>query len=159
MPEPRRLQFATLDRVVVEIEQLHQAGYEQAGNWNLSQICEHLADWMSYPMDGFPPTPFAAKLVLAAMRMTMGKKMLNDFITSQSLKPNSPTLPQSIHAADGDEAASVRRLKEMIQRLTEHRGKIHPSPLFGPLSRAELIALQLAHCVHHLNFLIPKATS
>jgi uncharacterized damage-inducible protein DinB len=159
MPEPRRLQLATLDSVIAEVERLHKDGYDRAGNWNLSQICEHLADWATYPMDGFPPTPFAIKLLLGAMRTFSGKKMLNDFISSQSMKANSPTMSQSVHPADGNEAESVMRFKAVIQRLTEHRGEIHPSPLFGKLNRAELISLQLAHCVHHLNFLIPKVST
>ena len=159
MPEPRRLHLATLDGVIAEVGRLYKDGYDRAGNWNLSQVCEHLADWASYPKDGFPPTPFAIRLLLGAMRTFSGKKMLHDFIASQSMKPNSPTMKQSIHSADGNEAESVARLKAVIHRLTEHRGEIHPSLLFGKLERAELISLQLAHCVHHLNFLIPKAST
>ncbi|MFN7890787.1 MAG: DUF1569 domain-containing protein, partial [Pirellula sp.] len=40
--------------------------------------------------------------------------------------------------------------------LKSHRGDIHPSPLFGALTKDELIALQIAHCVHHLRFLAPN---
>ncbi len=159
MTVPRRLRLATLDNVVDEVERLHRNGYERAGKWNLSQICEHLSDWISYPMDGFPPVPFAVKMLLGAMRAVRGKKMLYDFIENQSMPAGQQTMPQSVHGPDGDEAASLARLRGVIQRLAEHRGPIHPSPLFGSLTRSELIGLQMAHCVHHLNFLIPKESA
>jgi hypothetical protein len=159
MIEPRRLRLATLDNVVAEVERLHRDGYSQAGDWDLSQICEHLSDWMSYPMDGFPPIPFHMKMLLSAIRAVRGKKDMHAFIESQSLPKNQPTLPASVHAPDKNEAESVLRFKSMIDRLKEYRGTIHRSPLFGKLDRNELIALQTAHSVHHLNFLIPKADS
>lgn len=159
MTEPRRLRLATLDNVVDEVERLHRNGYTQAGKWNLSQICEHLSDWMTYSMDGFPPVPLVGKIFLGALRVFQGKKLLYDWIEKQSMSAGQQTITQSIHGPDGDEAASVARLKAVIQRLEEHRGMIHPSPLFGTLNRSELIGLQMAHSVHHLNFLIPKEAS
>ena len=156
MTEPRRLRFATLDSVVREVERLRDEGYTKAGRWDLSQVCEHLADWMTYPLDGFPPLPLSARIFLAATRAVQGKKLLGQIIATQSMPADQPTISESVHPAGGDERASVTRLISAIERLTEHRGTIHPSPLFGPLSRQELITLQLAHCLHHLNYLIPK---
>ena len=159
MVQPRSIRLATLDDVSTEIERLHRSGYQQAGKWNLSQTCEHLADWMSFPMDGFPKMSFAVSLFLGAMRTVRGKAMMHKFIEEQSMPPNQPTIPQTVHAETGDEGASMARLQAMIRRLEEHRGTIHPSPLFGAMNRQELIALQMGHCNHHLNFLVPKEAS
>lgn len=159
MAQKRNIRLATLDDVAAEVERLHRSGYQKAGNWNLSQVCEHLSDWMTYPMDGFPKMPIAIKLLLGAMRTFRGKAMLKKFIEDQSMASGQPTAPESIHPETGDEHASVERLLATIRRLEEHRGTIHPSPLFGALTRQELIALQMAHCNHHLNFLIPKEAS
>ena len=53
MPIARRpLQFNSLAEIVAEAEHLHQGGYDPAGKWDLAQVCGHLADWSSYPMDG-----------------------------------------------------------------------------------------------------------
>lgn len=52
--------------------------------------------------------------------------------------------------------AAVNRLLAWIDRLTAYSGPLHPSPLFGTLSHDEAVALQLAHCAHHLSFLEPK---
>jgi hypothetical protein len=159
MVQKRSIRLATLDDIAADVERLHRLGYRKAGNWNLSQVCEHLADWMSYPMDGFPKMPIAVKLLLGTIRTFRGKALLRKFIEEQSMASGQPTVPESIHPETGDEAASVERLQSMIRRLEEHRGTIHPSPLFGALNRQELIALQMAHCNHHLCFLVPKETA
>jgi len=159
MIQTRSIRLATLDDVAAEVERLHRSGYQKAGNWNLSQVCEHLSDWMTFPMGGFPKMPLAVKLLLGAMRTLRGKAMLKKFIEDQSMSSGQPTAPESIHPETGDAQASVERLLATIRRLEEHRGTIHPSPLFGALSRQELIALQMAHCNHHLNFLVPKDAS
>ncbi len=159
MVQKRSVRFATLDDISVEVERLHRSGYFKAGKWSLSQVCEHLADWMSYPMDGFPKMPIAVKLLLSTMRIFRGKALLKKFIEDQSMAPGQPTSPESIHPDSGDDVASVERLQATIRRLEEHRGPLHPSPLFGALTRQELIALQMAHCNHHLNFLVPKESS
>lgn len=52
-PQRRELKFLDFDNVIRDVEQLQARGYSRAGNWNLAQVCGHLADWMSYPLDGF----------------------------------------------------------------------------------------------------------
>ncbi len=159
MVQPRSIRLATLDHVSDEVERLHRSGYAQAGQWNLSQMCEHLSDWMTYPMDGFPKAPMAIKLLLGAMRTLRGKAMMKKFIEDQSMPTGQPTVPESVHNATGDERTAIDRLQATIRRLEEYRGTIHPSPLFGAMTRQELIALQMAHCNHHLKFLVPKEES
>ena len=156
MVQKRSIRLATLDNVSAEVERLLYCGYQQAGQWNLSQVCEHLADWMTYPMDGFPKAPWAVSLLLGAMRTLRGKALMKKFIEDQGMKPDQPTIPESIHLEKGDDQTSVNRLQATIRRLEEHRGTIHPSPLFGAMTRQELISLQMAHCNHHLRFLLPK---
>lgn len=150
------LRFQTLDAIKSDIETLEHAGYSAHGKWDLSQICEHLADWMTYPLDGFPPMPWFIRCLLGVMRTLRGKALYRQFVASQRMAPNSPTSPQSIHLPNQDATASVQRLVKAIDRLKNHRGDILPSPLFGVLTKDELIALQLAHCSHHMSFLEPK---
>ncbi len=156
MPERRSLQFSRLDDIADEIDRLHRDGYERAGNWSLSQCCDHLSDWMSFPIDGFPKIPFPINLLLGAMRMMSGKAMLRKIIGNQSMRTGQPTIAQTVHADHHHEEASVARLQSALRRLAEHAGPFHPSPLFGTLTREEVIQLQMTHCAHHLSFLIPK---
>ena len=48
-PERRELYFSDLDEVVRDAEHLLAKGYDRAGNWNLAQVCTHLAEWMRFP--------------------------------------------------------------------------------------------------------------
>jgi hypothetical protein len=150
------LRFQTLDEIKSDIENLQRTGYSAHGKWDLSQICEHLADWMTYPLDGFPPMPWFVRVLIGAMRILRGKALYRQFVASQRMANNSPTAPQSVHKPNSDATASVQRLTKAIDRLKSHRGDIHPSPLFGALTKDELIALQMAHCAHHLRFLVPN---
>lgn len=52
--ENRSLRFSELQQVMPEVYRLRDQGYTQSGSWDLTQACQHLADWMSFPFDGFP---------------------------------------------------------------------------------------------------------
>lgn len=152
----RQLQFQALDDVASDIDVLLAAGYTKVGNWNLSQVCGHLDQWMGFAMDGFPKPPFPINAVLWTMKMTVGKKLLRQILTS-GFKPGGPTMPQTVpEAGSTDDETAVRAFKETLSRFASYTGPIHPSPLYGQLDRDTAVQLQLAHCAHHLSFLLPK---
>ena len=151
----RELRFSSLDQVKSDVLNLQAKGYTKAGNWDLSQMANHLADWMSFPIDGFPPMPFPIKILIGIMRVVQGKSLYKKFVEKQRMSEGQPTSPITVHAAS-DENESVRRFLATVDRLASYRGPLHPSPLFGALDYDQLIALQLAHCAHHLSFLSPK---
>lgn len=153
---PRRaLSFGDLDEAVREAERLRDGGYRRAGRWDLAQVCGHLAEWLGYPVDGFPRQPAPIRAVLWVMRNTVGRRQLRQVLASRSLPAGGPTIPQSIPTAGGDEAAAVERLRRAAERFRAHVGPYHPSPLFGALDRETATRLQLVHCAHHLGFLVP----
>lgn len=153
----RELHLRNPQEVRDELDRLHDGGYLPKGNWNLSQMCEHLADWMTYPLDGFPKAPWFVRALLGVIRKLSGRKMYQEFVAKQAMRPNQPTIALSVHNDVGDESRSIARLKAAMSRLESHTGFIHPSPLFGALTKDELLELQLAHCAHHLRFLEPKS--
>ena len=152
----RSLSFSDLDAVVRDAEALRVCGYEKAGNWDLAQVCGHLADWMRYPVDGFPPAPLPIRLLLWAMRHTIGRRELRRLLQSGSMTSGRPTLRETVPAPGGDEAAAVELLRQTAARLQSHGGQRYGSPIFGEIDRASLIRLQLIHCAHHLSFLAPR---
>ena len=155
----RNLRFSRLEDVKTDLMNLYSKGYTKTGEWDLSQTANHLADWMSFPMDGFPKSPFIIKILIGIMRVTQGKSLYKKFVQNQRMATGQPTIPQTVHKPDGDAKAiaqSVERLATLIDRLATHRGHIHPSPLFGELNYDQVVALQLAHCAHHLSFLVPN---
>jgi hypothetical protein len=153
--ERRKLTFATLDDVVRDAETLLARGYDRAGNWDLAQVCSHIENWMSFPLDGFPKAPLPIRMMLGMVRVTLGKGMLTKYL-ADGMPSGKPTMPQSVHPPGGDAAAAVAKLRETAARFKAHTGPIHPSPLFGPMDQDTARRLQLVHCAHHLSFLIPK---
>ena len=152
----RDLRFESLDAVVRDAEHLLASGYEKAGNWDLTQVCDHLADWMGFQIDGFPKPPAPIRAMLWVMKKTIGRKKLLQYLADKSFPAGKPTMPQTVHAAGGDAKAAVGRLKQNAERLQAYTGPIVPSPLFGPMTKEEAVGMQLVHAAHHLSFLIPK---
>jgi len=122
-------------------------------------MANHLADWMTFPMDGFPKMPLLIKILIGIMRITQGKSLYKKFVDNQRMSTGQHTMPQTVHKpyADPDSTLqTVERLAALIDRLATYRGPILPSPLFGKPDYDEVVALQLAHCAHHLSFLVPN---
>jgi hypothetical protein len=156
MPERRQLTFATLNDAVADAENLLAVGYEKAGNWDLAQVCGHLSEWLRFPIDGFPKVPLLLRPVMWLMRVTAGKK-LRAKVLANGFDAGGRTMPQTVPVSGGSDAAAVAKLKETVERFEAHAGAIHPSPLFGPMTKDEARELQLRHLAHHLSFLVPKA--
>jgi hypothetical protein len=152
----RRLDFQDFDAVIRDAEALAAGGYDRAGQWDLAQVCGHLAEWLRFPLDGFPSPPLPIRLMLWALRNTVGRRKLRTILESRAMKSGAPTLPGTVPAPGGDEAAAVERLRQAVARFRAHAGPFHPSPLFGDMDRETATQLQLIHCAHHLSVLIPR---
>jgi Protein of unknown function (DUF1569) len=156
MAERRQLKFDTLADAVRDAETLLANGYDAVGKWTLAQCCGHLANWMSYPIDGFPKIPLVIQPAFWVLRKTIGRSKYETYVREQSFPAGKPTIPQSIPAPGGDDREAVAKLRAAVERYEAHTGPIHPSPLFGPLTKDEARKIQLVHCAHHLSFLVPK---
>ena len=155
MPAARRkLTFSTLDDVSRDAEMLLEKGYDKAGNWDLSQVCGHITDWMTFPITGFPKPPLPIRIMLGLVRNTLGKGMFRKYLAN-GMPAGKPTMPQSVHPP-GDEKAAVAKLVAAVEQFKAYTGPIHPSPLFGAMTKAEAVQLQMVHCAHHLSFLVPR---
>jgi hypothetical protein len=156
MATRRQLKFDTLADVVRDAETLMEKGYDAVGKWSLAQCCGHLTNWLTYPIDGFPKIPLALKPVMWVLRKTVGRPKYEKYVREQSFPPGAPTVPQSVPAPGGDDREAVAKLKAAVERYEAHTGPLHPSPLFGPLTKDEARKMHLVHSAHHLSFLIPR---
>src|SRR5436309_2966521 len=50
--EQRQLEFKEFADVLAELDRLHQGGYEKLAQWNLAQVCDHLAYFMEGTLQG-----------------------------------------------------------------------------------------------------------
>lgn len=151
----RKVAFASFDEVVRDAENLLAKGCEKAGNWDLAQVCFHLAEWLRYPLDGFPKPPLLMRPLFWVARHTVAPGALRKALDKGELPAGAPTLKPSVAPPGGDAAAEVARLKAAVERFRAFAGPFHPSPLLGVLNADEGRRLQLVHCAHHLSFLVP----
>ncbi len=153
----RKLNLTNLDEAINEAKRLLAHGYSAGGKWNLAQVCEHCSDWMAFPLDGYPKVNFPINVMLWLMKITIGKSMRNKILTERAFKPGGPTMPQTVKLPhDVSDAEAVGRFVATVERFKQFKGEMHASPLFGKMTNAEHLQLQVIHTQHHLRFLTPN---
>ncbi len=153
----RQLDFKTLDDIVAEAHRLLETGYISKGNWDLAQTCFHLAEWARFPMDGFPKPPFVLRVVFGAMKAAGIVRRMSKGILENGFSPGSPTAPQTVtDSGTMNDRDGVEQLTNVIERMKQFDGELHPSPLFGAMDRELWTRLTLLHSEHHFRFLDPK---
>lgn len=154
--ERREVEYQSLDEMMDDVRNLLSKGYQAKGNWNLSQSCAHVADWMSYPMDGYPRPGMFGRMMLWLMKVTVGPGMRKN-ILEKGFKPGLPTDPKSVPKADQyEEQDVVNKLQDVVDRWKKFNGQVHDSPIFGPMDKETAIRFHLLHASHHFGFLFPK---
>ena len=156
MVSRRELRFDNLSDAAKDAENLLAKGYEKLGNWSLSQVCDHMTDWLTYPIDGFPKVRFPISIVLWVMKKTVGRKKFESYLTSRSFPTGKPTMPKTVHPAS-DDATAVKKFIAALDRFAKYTGPVLPSPLFGAMTKDEADRMHCVHAAHHLSFLVPKA--
>ncbi len=155
----RTISFENLGQVEAETRSLLATGYSSSGNWNLSQVCGHLNDWIGYAVDGYPVPAAPIRLLLWSMKVTIGRKQLEQILES-GFRDKLPTMPATVYAPDADtDEQAVERFAESIHRFQAHQSEYAASPIYGTLTRDQALRLQLQHCAHHLSFLTPHQAS
>lgn len=154
----RPLKFANFDELTAEINSLHEKGYVSNGNWSLGQCCGHLADWMRFPIDGFPVPPLPIRMMLWVMKVTAGPRMKRK-ILAEGFKGGMPTAPETVPSRDGlSDDQGIEKFQSTIDRVRSFEGELKPSPLFGPLDKEMHMKVTLLHAEHHLGYLEPKSS-
>jgi len=153
--QPRDLTFHNFGEVRSEVESLLRLGYKPVGKWDLAQVCNHLADWLTFPVAGFPKAPLPIRIVLWALSKTIAPGQFRKMLETGKMRAGTPTMPETVSASGGDVVKAVDRLMKALDRFEAHEGPYHPSPLFGSVDRETACRLQLIHAAHHLSFLIP----
>jgi len=140
------LKYASEADVIADVKNL-QRGYKQSGNWNLQQVCWHLAKATEW---GMRPGPFPENTPEQNAFRPMMEKILATSVLPTGLQAPEQFLPP---ADCGD--AEIDHLAAALEKAKNHPGPFAPHRLFGKLTPDEARTLRLAHCAHHLSHLIP----
>jgi hypothetical protein len=146
--ERRELKLTGLDELMAEVARLHSGGYEKAGNWDLAQVCDHLAYFVRGSLEGF------GDKVPWFVRMFVGRRLLKKLLRGEPIRAGYPIPDKMVPKAGGDEGEAATQLQALLERL-KTQTEVYPSPFFGTLSKAQWLKLHTLHCNHHLSFLVP----
>ena len=154
MPNPlgqrRRLDFHTWPAALADIDQLHKAGYQRAGNWDLSQILDHVGEGLRTATRGNEHRgPWIVRKLLGPIIL---KRILKQRRMKAGIKVPKWWLPGPTH----DESAAVDKFRADVAAFEKMIGTPFPHPFFGQLSKAQWNDLVLIHAAHHLSFLVPQ---
>ncbi|TWT39711.1 DUF1569 domain-containing protein [Blastopirellula retiformator] len=148
----RILLFANFEEVIVDCHHLADVGYHKLGQWNLGQICQHLAAFMDQSIDGFKDRmPFWLPVVRPVLRMIYLPTILKG--GAVSVKAKAP--PSILPSTSADDEIRLAELERAIARVMQEDVQFVESPVMGSLSQEEWRKVHMWHCQHHLSFLIP----
>jgi hypothetical protein len=147
----RTLDYRSFDELRADVRSLMGRRYHRAGTWSLGQVCDHLDKMFTMTLDGFAfKMPLALRLFAGPIKKWMLKK--------RKMPTGVKGPPTFMPADEGslNDHAAAERLLQTIDRYTSHAGELHPSPLFGKLTREEWDQIHLIHSAHHLSFIVPE---
>ncbi len=151
----RTLRFDSLDEMLAEAERITKAEragkLKRLGNWSPGQAFGHLATWMNFSYEGFPPGARPPALIKFMLRF-MRKKFLYQGL------PAGVRIPKVDGGTYGTGRITIDdgldRLRRSVERLRTEPAKF-PSPAFGEMTQEERVALNLRHAELHMGFFEP----
>jgi hypothetical protein len=153
------VQYATFSEVISDIDSLARNGYRRLGLWSLGQACVHLSSVMRACIEGFPTQPRSTRVPLWLCRNTIARFPRGRVALTRLVTGSISTFPEMVPPPGVDDADGIAELKRWIAHTEAHQGPFEPSPSLGRLSAQEITALHLAHCAHHLGFLLSQGDS
>jgi len=151
MAERRSLTFATLDRVMPDVDRLLE-GHETVGKWSLAQICNHLCTSVAYSVEGYPGR--APWILRATVGAFVRRRLLRTGRMATGIR-----LPEEFQPKPGlDARAEAEALRACLQYYAAHQGTPVTHPILGKLTRAEWDRFHAIHCAHHLSFVRPVSS-
>jgi hypothetical protein len=146
----RRLDFRSWPEVLADIDHLHRSGYQRAGNWDLSQILDHVGEGLRTAVRGFDHRgPWIVRKLVGPIIL---KRILQQRRMKAGIKVPDWWLPGPTH----DESDAVNRFRADLQAFEALKTEPHPHPFFGSITKSQWNDLVQIHANHHLGFLVPS---
>lgn len=151
MNSRRHLKFSVLSEAVADAQQLAGVDYRQLGNWNLTQILDHLNKSMLASIEGREQSVLPRFVRPFAKWYVFGKMKRRDMVRV------SVPAPQSVVPDDQRELPDVlAEFASLCDRVESPATSFIAShPYFGRFSGDEWRTMHRRHSGHHLGFLTP----
>lgn len=146
----RQLDFRSWGDVFADIDHLARTGYDRAGNWELSQIVDHVGEGLRTALRGTEHR--AAWIIRKMIGPMILKRMLRQRGMKAGIKVPQWWLPGPAH----DESAAVAQFHSTVDAFQKMTSVPFPHPFFGALTKTQWNDLALIHAAHHLSFLLPR---
>jgi hypothetical protein len=138
---------------LADVNHLRQAHYDRAGNWDLSQILDHVGEGLRTALHGIDHQ--AAWIIRRFIGPLILKRILSQRRMKAGIKVPQWWLPGPGH----DESAAVNQFRAQASEFQGMTTTPFPHPFFGPMTKQQWNDLVLVHAAHHLSFLIPRSAS
>ncbi len=152
-PERRHLNFATLDEALQDAQRLVEAEragtLKQHGNWSLGQTLGHLAGWINFGFEGYPPEttpPLPIRLAMRLLRPIIARSKIPAGV--RNVKNKEGTVATEKLSTD----EGLARYQAAVRKLNSTAPTV-PSPAFGKMSHSQSILMHQRHAELHLSFL------
>ncbi len=146
----RQLDFESWQQALADVDRLRRAGYDRAGNWDLSQIVDHVGEGLRTAMRGnHHRGPWIVRKFIGPMIL---QRILRQRRMKAGIKVPKWWLPGPTH----DESAAVDQFRSEISAFQDTTTEPFPHPFFGALTKQQWNDLVLIHAAHHLSFLVPR---
>lgn len=157
----RRLRFNAPAEAIADAEAIAAADragrLRRSGNWTAGQCLSHIAAWIDYPFDGFPPDLRVPEASAAEARALL-PSLLADEMEPGISTPGAERLGGAFGADDIPTDEALDRLRRAWKRL-ESASPPLADPYFGRLTQAQWIAINLRHAELHQSFQHPGFTN
>lgn len=146
----RRLDFKDWSQALADIDRLRASGYDRSGNWDLSQVLDHVGEGLRTAVRGHDHRgPWIVRKVFGPIIL---KRIIRDRRMKAGIKVPKWWLPGPTH----DESAAVGKFRSDVAAFEVMTTTPCPHPFFGPMTKQQWNDLALIHAAHHLGFLIPR---
>ncbi len=143
------MNLQTMEELESFLVSLKGRNYTTTGNWTLGQILCHIGD----SMDFFLSQKEGAFTIPSFLQNTIGKLLLQKFYLFGTMDRGLPNPIKKGEPKNGDPQEELNRILTLTQLFKESRGPFNSHPVFGELTKDEIIRLHLLHCSHHFSFI------
>jgi hypothetical protein len=129
----RAIRFRTLDDVLADAERIAAADragtLQRLGNWSPGMVFAHVANWASYPFDGYPESLRKPPWLVRVLLRRRKDRFIHGALPAGARIPRVPG--GTVGADDVSTDDGLRRLRAALARLKAFRPPTD-SPVFGP---------------------------